>query len=85
MRHFLRRELGRTTLPRLPRGVLDRTPTRALVLGAGATNGLATPDCSAIAGAVNVAAITVPADADLLRAARAAEDPMVFDHPEPCR
>jgi hypothetical protein len=84
MRHFLRRQFARPLLC-LPRGVFLGTSTRALVLGGGDPLSRAAPNRCALAGATHVAAITCPADAGLLVAARAAEDSNVLDHPDPNR
>jgi hypothetical protein len=84
MRHFLRRQFDRPLL-RLPCGVLLGAPARALVLGGGDPLGRSASNCCALAGAIHVAAITSPADAGFLVAARAAEDSNVLDHPDPNR
>lgn len=74
MRHFLRRILGQPSA-RLSCSVLASPFARALVGGTGTAYRLSTADRPAVAGAVNLAVIARWADANLVAAARADEDP----------
>jgi alkanesulfonate monooxygenase SsuD/methylene tetrahydromethanopterin reductase-like flavin-dependent oxidoreductase (luciferase family) len=79
MRQFLRRKLC------LSSRVLVRPNALALVLGAGELHGLAAPDGSAVAGAVDLTLVAGVTNADFERAARAAEETMAVDHLSPGR
>lgn len=73
MRHFFHQELG--SQPALSRGVLARAPVRALVLRPGSPQGLTASNREALAVAVDLPAITRPADANIFAAPGALKQP----------
>jgi hypothetical protein len=74
MRHYFRRKFG------LPSRMLACSLEGVLVRGAGALHRRASPDGTAVAGAVDLTVVTVRANADFDPATRATEETMALDH-----
>jgi hypothetical protein len=84
MRHFLHQEFGPHPST-LSCGVLACPLGRTLVGGTRAPQRLATAELGTLPRAVDLPVITCVADADLLLATPALEDPGALDQPDPGR